>query len=247
MDFDQVLLKEIDESLPLCREVVLDDAQFAQLILELTSRNGVPRPSSISNPQNVRANLSEFCVWELGVGHWQLFSKRFSWPACTDPWRDSPDHGIDILATDENVNTLMVLEVKSSQDDGSNLVNNQRSGLKGDFKSLFEGEGRTRLETRVLGDIAHSLRYHHNRPDLANKVSSLLGTSPSTSPNVKLIGVLVCSDEQAQEKRHRAFERLHTWLLEDDGDDNQKWQADQCRYFVIELDNLPVWLEHLLP
>jgi len=247
MDFEQVLSKKIDESLPLHREVVLDDAQFAQLILELTSHNGFPRPSSISNTQNVRANLSEFCVWELGVGHWRLFSKKFSWPANRDPWRESSDPGIDILAIDEDVEVLMVIEVKSSKYDGSNLINNQTSGLKGDFKKLFEGDPRrTRIETRVL-DIKHQIRFGRENPVLAKKVGTLLGSSPSTSPNVKLIGVLVCSDEQAQEKRHRAFERLHTWLLEDDGDDNQKWQADQCRYFVIELDNLPAWLEHLLP
>jgi hypothetical protein len=168
MNYNEILSSEGDDTLPLRREMVLDDTQFAQIILEVTACHGVPRPDSISNPQNVRANLSEFCVWELGSEHWRLFSKEFSWRANTDPWRDSPDPGIDILATDENVKVLMVIEVKSSQDDGSDLINSQSKGLKGDFKSLFEGHGRTRLETRVCGDVAHTLRYYHGRPDLGS-------------------------------------------------------------------------------
>jgi transposase len=122
MNYNEILSSEGDDTLPLRREMVLDDTQFAQIILEVTACHGVPRPDSISNPQNVRANLSEFCVWELGSEHWRLFSKKFSWRANTDPWRDSPDPGIDILATDENVKVLMVIEVKSSQDDGSDLT-----------------------------------------------------------------------------------------------------------------------------
>ena len=247
MDYNAILSSESDATFPLRREMVLDDAQFAQVILEVTARYGMPRPDSISNSQNVRANLSEFCVWDLGSEHWRLFSKRFSWPANKDPWRESSDPGIDILATDENVEVLMVVEVKSSQDDGSDLINSQSRGLKGDFKSLFEGDGRTRLKTRVL-DVQHDFRFQQERPDLAEKVASLVGDSPSRSPGVRLIGVLVCSDQQAQDKRHRAFERLHNWLLHDEDDVNdQKWQATQCKYFTIEFDSLTVWLDHLLP
>jgi hypothetical protein len=246
MDYSQILSSESDDTLPLRREKVLDDLQFAQIILEVTARYKMPRPNSISNPQNVRANLSEFCVWELGSEHWLIFSKRFSWPANPDPWRSSSDPGIDILATDENGELLLVIEVKSSEGDGVGLVNDQSNGLKGDFKSLFEGDGRTRLGTRV-NDIQHELRHRRQDPDLADKVKSLVGKSPSTSPGVRLIGTLVCSNEHAQDRRRSAFERLHTWLLENDGTGDKKWQSDQCRYFIIELNSLPDWLDHLLP
>lgn len=246
MSYDEMLTGKNDETLPLRRETVLDDARFAQVILEVSEQSGFPRPDSVANPQNVRANLGEFCVWELGSEHWQLFSKKLCWPANKDPWRDSSDPGVDILATDEGVSGLMVIEVKSSEDDGSDLVNNQSKGLKGDFQSLFEGDGRTRLKTRVL-DVQHDFRFKLERADLAEKVASLVGDSPSRSPDVRLVGVLVCSNQQAQERRKRAFGRLHAWLLEDEGDDDKKWQPDQCRYFVIELDSLSDWIGHLLP
>jgi hypothetical protein len=249
MDYNQILSSQQDDALPLCREIVADDAQFAQIILDVMSQYGIPRPASrqvISNLQTVRANLSEFCVLELGEKYWRLYLRRFSWPANKDPWRHSSDPGIDILATDENVELLMVIEVKSSKGDGSNLVNSASDGLKGDFKRLFEGDDRTRLLSRVL-DVARDLRVQQERPDLADKAISLVGDSPSCSPGVRLIGVLVCSDQQAQDRRHRAFERLHNWLLQDDGEDSKNWQATQCKYFTVELNSLPAWLDHLLP
>lgn len=246
MSYDEILSGDNDETLPLRREMVLDDARFAQMILDVTEKSGFPRPDSVANPQTVRANLGEFCVWELGSEHWQLFSKKLCLPANKDPWRASSDPGVDILATDEEVSLLMVIEVKSSQDDGSDLVNDQSKGLKGDFRSLFEGDGRTRLKTRVL-DLQYEFRFRFERVDLAEKVASLVGDSPSSSPDVRLVGVLVCSNEQAQERRKRAFGRLHTWLVEDQGHDDEKWQAHQCRYFVIELSSLSNWIGHLLP
>lgn len=251
MDYSLILSSQQDDTLPLCREMVADDAQFAQAILNAMAQYGIPRPASrpaTPNLQNVRANLSEFCVLELGEKYWRLYLRRFSWPANKDPWRPSSDPGIDILATDESVELLLVIEVKSSQGDGSSLVNNQRDGLKGDFRRLFEGDGRTRLGSRVL-DVAHDLRFQQRRPDLAEKVKSLVGDSPAHSPGVRLVGVLVCSggDQQAQDRRHRAFERLHSWLLQDDGNDDKKWKATQCRYYTVELDSLLDWLNHLLP
>ena len=210
MDYSQILSSQQDDTLPLRREMVADDAQFAQAILDAMSQYGIPRPASrqaISNLRSVQANLSEFCVLELGEKYWRLYLKKFSWPANKDPWRHSSDPGIDILATDENVELLMVIEVKSSEGDGNDLVNSERDGLKGDFKRLFEGDDRTRLLSRVLG-VAHDLRVQQERPDLASKAISLVGDSPSRSPGVRLIGVLVCSDQRAQDKRHRAFERL---------------------------------------
>lgn len=251
MRYEDILSIQSDQTLPLHRNIATNDEHLAQLLLAVMSQYGIPCPVSreaMTNLRSVRANLSEFCVLELGEKHWKLYIKQMSWPANKDPWRPSSDPGIDILATDEDVNCLLVIEVKSSSGDGSGLVTSESDGLKGDFQQLFARDDRTRLGSRIL-DVAHDLRFQQNRPDLAEKAKSLVGNTPASSRGVKLVGVLMCSrgDQQAEGRRKRAFGRLHQWLLEDDGDEAQKWLASQCQYYVVELNSLPDWFDHLLP
>jgi hypothetical protein len=248
MDYGAVLLSENDGEIPLNREIVQDDLAFAQAIVHALCQCMVPPPQpALPNSKSLQGNLCEFCVWELGEKRWKWYRRKFSRSAnAWNPWRDSSDPGIDILATDEEVSTLMVIEVKSSQGDGDGHVKNKKNSLRSDFEGLFEGDGRGRLLSRVM-EIASDLKFLHERPDLAERVRKLVGSSPSESPGVRLIGVLVCTrgDGQSHGKRRQAFENLHTWLTQNDIDPTKKWKAGQCRYCTVELKDLLSWIEEL--
>lgn len=248
MDYSLILISNPENDIPLTREIVQDDKEFAQAVLESMKRWLIELPTvrpAVKNVQTVRANLSEFSIWELGEKRWHLYTRRFFWPANKDPWRISSNPGIDILATDDDKTVLLVIEVKSSDDDGSNLVTNAKDGLKGDFQRLFEGDVRTRLVTRVM-DVVHDFQ-QQGHPRLAQKIRDLVGSCPTNSPRVSLIGVLVCvrQGESAENRRKRAFERLHNWLAKDEN--GQQWKPSQCHYYTVEINNLDEWLNHLLP
>jgi len=248
MDYGAVLLSENDGEIPLNREIVQDDLAFAQAIVDALCQCMVPPPQpALPNSNSLQGNLCEFCVWELGENHWNWYRRKFSRPAnAWNPWRDSSDPGIDILATDEEVSTLMVIEVKSSRGDGDGHIKNKKNSLRSDFERLFEGDGRGRLLSRVM-EIASDLKFLHERSDLAERVRKLVGSSPSESPGVRLIGVLVCTrgDGQSHGKRRQAFENLHTWLTQNDVDVTRKWKTEQCRYYTVELKDLIGWIEEL--
>jgi len=231
-----------DEDGILCEECD-DDDRFADLVASsLRSRVGrcPAKPAKIS--KGLQGNLCEFCVWELGECHWQIYTRINTWPAnARNPWRHGSKSGIDIVAIDTNAETLYLIEVKSRRDEGSSAISSTEDSLKEDFRHLFEGS----LDLRIwdsINEVVASLIDSKNL-DLAAKVVDAVGDTPEECTGVHLIGVLVCNGggkPRSRNARKRAFERLHRWLLE------QGWRKEQCEYRCIELSSLGSWLNRLV-
>jgi hypothetical protein len=232
MDYEHILSRHLDNALPLCREIVSDDAQLAQAILEAMIDKGIALPvsgASFSNVRSVQGNLGEFCVRELGDKHWQEWSSLWASNAGT-PWSESSVQGIDILGTDADVRVLFVIEVKTSRTNGSNLVNSQQDSLRSDFARLFTAD--PRKEGRLANHVGRLYANLKNIYPQIGSLKKLVGTSPETSPGVRLIGVLVCTQGNNKDTRdrHQAFQQLHKALAD------EKWRSAQCKYYIRLLE-----------
>jgi len=227
------------------REVCTDENGFADVLADALKDHAAPPPAKAPDLSNaLQGNLSEFGVWDMGERHWSLFERHMTWTANADsPWKASSSDGVDILAlpTIDDALVLLVVEVKSSDGCGANLVTGGNSSLQSDFDRLFEGPVQDRLLISV-GKVLTSLRLVHRRTDLEERVKGMVGISPKCSRSVRLLGVLVCKQGMARDKqaRERAFNRL-TVHLKDAG-----WNASQISYRTIETDNLAALLDDVI-
>jgi hypothetical protein len=224
-------------------EKCCDDDTFADRMAESLRLRMARSPAKANDVSTgLQGNLCEFCVWELGECHWQIYARSRTWPAnARTPWRHRPNSGVDIVAIDESAETVYFIEVKSSSGDGVQAISSTDDSLKADFRHLFEGS----LDLRIwesVDPVVASLIEDGNR-DLAGNVVDCIGDTPSECGGVHLIGVLVSNGgdrPRSRDARKRAFERLHGWLLE------QGWRKDQCEYRSVELCNFRRWLIRLI-
>ncbi|WP_253997954.1 hypothetical protein [Myxococcus qinghaiensis] len=244
--FGEILKGKPSGSLQL--EVVEDNVRAAQLLANaLKNHPSSEIPTNLPGLDNaLQGNLSEFLAWELGEQHWLLFDRAWSWaPNAENPWRNSSDPGIDILAilTPDAELKLLVFEVKSSIGDGVALIAGVKSSLRTDFESLFRGAVQGRLACRV-GRVLSSLKYHKGRADLIPVVKDIVGKNPASSPKISLVGLLICSQlksaPNASERRQQAFEELSR-LLRADG-----WVAQQVMLRCIETPSFSALLKQAI-
>jgi len=225
------------------RDISCDDAALARKIAGVLRSLLGHSPSPVSEiSTGLQGNLCEFCAWDLGEKHWGLYTRELTWPAnANSPWRNKSESGVDILALDTNADRVFLIEVKSSRRGGSGAVAGEDKSLQADFRHLFEGSLDERIWDSV--DEAVSDLIIHNRPDLAEKVKSAVGSKPEECTGVRLIGVLICRSgktRRSRDARQGAFQRLHQWLL------SQGWQADQCEYHCVELSDFAGWLSRVV-
>ena len=170
----------------------VDDAAFAQLVAAALRTHTRP-PSIVPVMSNsLQGNLCEFCVWDIADSHWGLYELQWGFPAnARSPWRDHSDPGVDILALvgPETNLSLCVIEVKSSQGEGSALIfsGKNSSSLRTDFDHPFVGNITPCLMNRI-GEICFDLIHKLGRRDLARSLISLVGKNPSECGEVKLVG-----------------------------------------------------------
>lgn len=197
-----------------------------------------PRPAP-DLTQALQGNLTEFGTWDLGERHWFLYERHMTWTANADsPWKASSSDGIDVLALVSQTDlALFVMEVKSSNGHGANLITGSGSSLQSDFGRLFEGPVQERLIVSV-GRVLTSLRLQHRRPDLEEPVKAMVGTTPAECASVKLVGVLLCNRGTAadEQTRERAFDRLATKLTA------AGWTPEQLSFRTVEVESLATLL-----
>lgn len=226
-------------------EYIKDDSEFADIVAAaLRSHPAAPPRQKPPLSKALQGNLCEFCVWDVGERFWYLYKRELTWPTnANSPWRPSSDPGVDILAltSGEDEPILLVIEVKSTSSGGSGFVDGDRSSLQTDFKHLFSGDVQSRLQNRV-GAVVSDLTLKLKRPDLAEKVKEAVGTAANDSQGIKLVGVLICKrgNTRSQSARLEAFQRLHTWLL-DNG-----WKNEQIESRCIEVEDLSKWLDQVI-
>lgn len=230
---------------PVAREVCTDEDGFADVLADALRDHAAPPPADAPALSNaLQGNLSEFCVWDMGERYWSLFERRMSWTANADsPWKASSSDGVDVLAleTGDDALVLLVVEVKSSDGHGANLVTGGNSSLQSDFDRLFEGPVQDRLPISV-GKVLTSLRFVHRRMDLEERVKAMVEPSPEGCSSVRLLGVLVCKQGTVQDEqaRERAFTRLTDHLV------GAGWDASQISYRTIETVNLAAFLNDVI-
>jgi hypothetical protein len=238
------VLEEVADN-PVIRDVCIDEECFADVLAEALKNHPAPPPTQPPDMTNaLQGNLSEFGIWDMGEKYWELFERRMTWSANADsPWKGSSSDGIDILAlvSDEDELVLFVIEVKSSDGCGSNLVTGGNSSLQSDFDRLFDGPVQNRLIISV-GRVLASLRFVHDRTDLEEQVKDMVGTRPTKCPSLRLIAVLVCNqgttrDEQARE---RAFQRLAIHLTD------VGWDESQITFRTVETNGVVNLLENVI-
>lgn len=242
IDYSQVL--DVRKDGLVSREFSLCDDNFASFLAQslLSMRLGI-KPSQNLDKKSVRiqGNLCEFCVWELGENHWGIYKKLNTTVAnAKSPLIDHSQAGIDIVAISDDGKTIYLVEVKSSQSDGKNLIFSNSSSLKTDFQHLFEVGA---VEERIWGSITELIAdlSLHGKNDIAEYVKNSVGNKPELCKGVKLIGVLVCQRSVVDgDDNISAFAKLHSWLME------QGWQSQQCEYHIIEIADFKKWLNHLL-
>jgi hypothetical protein len=222
------------------RELSLDDEAFGDAIAdELHSLLHRHHKSILDISTSLQGNLCEFCAWELGENHWLLYAKEVSWPAnAKTPWRDNSKSGIDILAIDEEVDAIYVIEVKSTKTGGSGVVDGDTDSLREDFEKLFANEA---PEKRIWGSVNEAVAdlTIHGHLDLAERVIDGVGDTPEECSRVHLVGVLICRSGQrriSHQSRNAAFENLHDWLQ------SEGWSPTQCQYRCVELHDFEGWL-----
>jgi hypothetical protein len=245
VDYSLVLNTEKDGLV--FRDLSLCDDNFARLLAQslLAMRLG----SKVSNKIDeisvrIQGNLCEFFVWELGENHWEIYKKSNTAVAnANSPFIGISRPGIDIVAFDDDGKTIYILEVKSSQSDGINLIFNSASSLKADYQHLFEiGPA----EERIWGSINELIAdlCHQGRKDIAENIKNNVGNKPENCKGVKLIGVLVCQrgdiDSTSNDNRKKAFNNLDSWLV------NQGWRSEQCEYRTVEVTNFEKWLRNFI-
>lgn len=228
------------------RAVSKSDKTLAQTVAN--SLRDLPSPTPTAPPSLTNAlqgNLAEFLVYDLGLSHWRLFDRKFSWASnAVTPWKESSDPGLDVLAfVFSPSDKILVVEVKSSIGTGSSSITEDESSLKSDFNKLFNGTPTSRLLMR-LGEAFYDLRYRREQPELVTRLNRLVGVSPTTSAGVSLIGTLVCSKGAKTtlniQNRAKAFNDLHNWLLQ------QGWKPEQIEFRCIELDNLKSFMTQVI-
>lgn len=194
---------------------------------------------------SLQGNICEFCVWELGNEHWKLYRKEFSWPTnASKPWRPNSDSGVDIIAIDDNADSVYVIEVKSTRGGGSSFIEGDGSTLEQDFKHLFE-KPRTAPENRIWGSIDEATSYLsiHGHAELADKVVAAVGDNAAKSKGIRLVGVLVCKKGQtvkSHNARKKHFRALQDWLL------SEGWRENQYEFRTVELEDFEVWYTSVL-
>jgi hypothetical protein len=240
--YKQILLPDTEDGL-VHREVSRDDNAFADLVasslLSLIGR----RPAPVSGiSQRLQGNLCEFCVWEIGEHYWGLYTRNCTATAnAKSPWRDLSKSGVDILAVDEQSDTVFLIEIKSTCEGGSSAVADDEDSLKADFRHLFEGS----LEERIWGSVDELVAHLVIQGDrsLADTVIGAVGSKPEDCTGTTLVAVLVCRSGKTQRShnaRKQAFQRLHKWLLA------QGWKKAQCEYRSVELSDFRAWLSRIV-
>lgn len=229
---------------PVVRFLCIDDEGLAEVLATALKDHPAPPPAIAPKITNIRqGNLTEFGVWDIGEKHWSLLDRNMTWTANADsPWKASSTDGVDILALiTEGQQFLLIIEVKSSDGHGSNLVTGANSSLQSDFDRLFEGDVQNRLAGSV-GKVLASLRYVHRRPDLEEQVKEMVGTRPEDCPSLRLLGVLVCKRgiNRSAVARRRAFTRLKNHLVD------AGWDASQCEFRTVEVNGLIALLDEVI-
>lgn len=215
------------------REVCVSDDDLADVIVDaLTSQAAKPPSQTPELTSPLQGNLSEFVVWDIGERYWAIFEQSMTWPANADsPWKASSSDGVDIVALQQDGENcgLLLIEVKSTNSAGAQLVTGGTSSLQSDFDKFFGGAVQDRLAISV-GRVLTSLRLVHRRPDLEHQVLQMIGTRPDSCPSVQVVGVLVCNrgTNDDAECRDRAFNRLHLHLVD------AGWNPRQISFRTIE-------------
>lgn len=241
----QSILSLVDDDL-IRREVCNDVNSFAEKIARVFYSLFRRRPrQAVKDSTGLQGNICEFCVWELGDEHWQLYKKQFSWPAnACKPWQPNSDSGVDIIAIDDNADNVYIIEVKSTKSGGSEFIDGDNSSLKLDFKHLFE-KPQTAPENRIWGSVNEaSFRLSiDNCYELADKVVASVGDNAETCHGVRLVGVLVCKKGQnvrSHNARKEHFFALRDWL------EGEGWQRHQLEFRTIELEDFKIWYSSIL-
>lgn len=241
MPYKQVLAQTAHY--PSERSVCRDDLKLAEVLASaLRSHTAIlpsTRPTTIGTI--LQGNLCEFAVWDIGERHWALYPKKFTFTAnAHSPWNSASSDGIDVVALPDQ-DTLLLVEVKSSDGNGANLITGGDSSLQSDFDGLFQGKHQTRLASSVAR-LLYDLRYKHERSDLESRVAAMVGDKPATCPNVKLIGALICNAGRPDDvsARQRAFTRLATTLT------RAGWRTTSLGFRTVEVEKLGTFLGHVL-
>jgi hypothetical protein len=228
------------------REISKGDKSLAKALANALRAHPSPIPSSPPPLTNaLQGNLAEFLVYDLGLSHWLLFDRKFSWASnAIAPWKESSDPGLDVLAfVFHPDNKILVIEVKSSVGTGTSSINEDESSLKNDFHKLFNGTSTSRLLFR-LSEVFYELKFRREEPQLVQKLSKLVGISPATSAGVRLIGTLVCSKGVKTtlnvQSRTKAFNDLHQGLIA------EGWKPEQIEFRCIELDSLKDFMTRVI-
>lgn len=221
---------------PVLRDICPDDLPLAQVLATaLKAHPARPPMTAPSLDVRLQGNLTEFGAWDMGARHWFLFNRSMTWPANADsPWKGASSDGVDILAlASGRTPGLLVIEVKSSDGHGANLITGGGSSLESDFSKLFEGPVQGRIHV-AAGKVMASLRFSHDRRDLEDAVRLMVGKTPATCEGLKLLGVLVCNGgpEDDAQKRFRAFQRLEEKL------EALGWKKGDLSFRTVEVQGL---------
>ncbi len=232
MPYKKSLERDADPAIH--REICIDDNELSLVLSQALRAHAAQPPKSVpSLSNNLQGNLGEFSVWDLGERHWLLYERGMTWCANADiPWKGGSSDGIDILALADQAAALFVIEVKATTGNGANLITGNNSSLIHDFDKLFEGKIQDRLLISV-GRALASLRLHHRRPDLEEKLKAMVGTTPQECPSVQLVGVVMCQKGEASDvdARKRAFQRM-AGVLKTAG-----WRDAQLSFRTIEVSD----------
>ncbi len=228
----------------LTRECVKNDDLLVEVLADaLMEHDASPPKSTVKLTNQRQGNLSEYCVWDIGDRHWTLFEKGLSKPANADsPWKDGSDPGIDILALSlDDPPLLLVIEAKSSINDGVALINGKGSSIRSDFTGLLANSVNSRLLIRV-GAFKSQLRFVAKKPELLRRIDECVGDTPKACSGVKLMGVLVCKRGETKDENARrdAFNALRDNLVSDG------WAISNIDLRTVEAGNLSKLLTEVI-
>lgn len=214
------------------------DAAHGYLLHRLQDHSTGFHESTSTVTSNVHGNIGEFITCCVGEDHaFAAYADHRVFGANADqPLGRLAKPQIDLvwllLGSDQANDRALVQEVKTTCAERLTYA----KALVADYAKLFGPQLRFTLQSR-LQTIASECRRKLRRPDLSPRVRALAGTSPQTSPSIRLIPTLV-HDLAAEPPGPPLVSVRQTLLL-------GGWSASQVTAWAIGLTDLESRLNRL--
>ncbi len=184
----------------------------------------------------IKGNLGEFLCFRLGVEDDFQDLQLLPPPNAFQPLSRISRAGLDLVwvhfADDPDDDFAVLQEVKVTGDTGLAYA----SDLPKDYEKMFGTDANLTLHTRLVA-AKNEVEFVLGRPDLVPRVTTLAGTSPATSPKVRLVPTLVHDDAAAS--REGVLRTVRESII------GAGWQDAQVRAWSVAVDSLNSRFERL--